>query len=463
MKNELLLIFILLSLSFTNTLNLNKISTAPEFGSDVLDFIKTNDKGELIKILNLVQNEHNKLSSNKESHLMMCEKSLHSCKVKFTNKMCDIHNEYRQKEFESNLKENEETAKESISMTNKISVLIKQNKDDCKNLSDIYFQNENKFKNDIKLVADLIQEVKQKIVVVKEKEEERIREEKRKQEEALKKEREKIEENLKQMKEVEKNIKKEREEVEKSLNKLKSMTNITGVLNKNHTNITLTHSLNISSIPNKVTNKTQTVIHKIISTTNNTINKVKNVTITNKVVPVKNTTTTSKINITSNSKKLNTYFIDQIKRHQNQNFVQLETKMEAQPKNNLFQRMFVNFAQMAQGLSFIQLEPPHMRAQTDIARSALLQIDKKIKHLKDFMEEIQNLLRTNKDLNAILENLLQAKKELYDSYHKSSQMCEKRLTDLKAKKEEFKKLNVKSKLEVENLKSKFKYNFYFLL
>jgi hypothetical protein len=554
MKNAILFFVLLVSYSIC--------SNAPGYKRNVMDLVKTTDKASLVKILAMIQEEQVKLTSNKENHMMYCEKSLHSCKLKFSNKMCDISNEAEERELDEKLKENEEIRSDSSQMLKKIGLLIKQNKQDCKEIDNVFATNNKKFESDTNLINKILDSMRVRLNVLHEQEEKRIQEERRKHEEKLIMERKKAEENYKKVKLTEESIKKKKEEVAKMMEKMddkieenmalqEQIINLTKIFEQKVSNSTKNNgneatnkkadkpvakketnekkvnvdnksekSKKVAKGEDKKSEKTKTD-KKVAKGEDKKSEKTKTdkkvakgedkkseKTKTDKKVAKgedkksEKTKTDKKVAKGENKKKsnkketpgkepdivevqlksvafksgnsenennsdseseseeksskphrkpaLNSFFLEKIRKAQE------ETKLKQESSNKgFFSSFFTSMAQITQGFSFVQLFT-ESQIQTETLSSAIEKLDKKLSTINSYKEQVDYLVVSQKELNMVLDNLRHAKLDLYNIHQDSKKQCETRLGEFKSKKEDLRKSFLNSKLEVENIQSKFK-------
>ena len=225
-KNVILLILTILSCSIYRIDTSLSHSLNPEFNSDVLDFVKINDKQELMNMYTLAQEHQAKLKANKDDHYIMCEKSLNTCKLKFNNNMCDVSNEYENKDLKEGLSTNTEAMQGSLDMLNKLSLLVKQNEDDCKQIESLFEENKTKFTHNTEFISKLIEKIGKKVSRLQ------FEEEKRKEKELQ----DKLDE-----------IKNEKDEIVKQVNNLKAQEESLKKVQEENFKLGLMNSSNISN------------------------------------------------------------------------------------------------------------------------------------------------------------------------------------------------------------------------
>lgn len=509
MKNAILIFIMLISYSIC--------SNAIQYKRNVMDLVKTTDKSSLLNILTMIQDEQIKLNSNKENHMIYCEKSLHSCKLKFSNKMCDISNEAEERELDEKLKENEEIRSDSSEMLKKIGLLIKQNEQDCKEIDDVFKTNNDKFESDTELINKILDSMRIRLNVLHEQEEKRIQEERRKHEEKLELERKKAEEAYKQVKLTEDSIKKKKEEVGKMMEKMDSKIEENQALQKQIIKLTKIFEEKVSNSGRNQTNQTnknsnvtdsndekeegkdegknsekakkeeekpekeekksekendkkpekeEKKAQKDEKSSKSGKNDIVQVQLNSEPInignshPHSNSDSDSKESSKPKSKPaLNSFFLQKIRQAQE------ETRLKEDPskKTGFFGSLFTNMAQITGGFSFVQLMS-ESQIQTGSLSAAIDKIDKKLSQINSYKEQVDYLVVSQKELNMVLDNLRHAKLDLYNIHQDSKKQCEDRLEEFKSKKDELRKSFMNSKLEVENIHSKFtslyKINFY---
>lgn len=465
-----------------------------------------------MKLLTLIQEQHIKTKSNKEQHLLTCESSLNSCKTKFNEDRCQSENKFDLKRLNFTLSENQDNMKESELLLADIKKVIKQNKIDCEETKALYESNSKKFKNDIKIIDHLDNQISKKIEQLNV---ERKNEDSKKQKDVFEKRQKQIADQIKVLKDEQKKLeisrvqqrkvaqnitsanntklsnksskpsntssyddgkKKKESKIEKEAHKEEHETrkNVTEHIpqkgafgNKSHHDakenntvksiVTDIHSKsqNITNTKNKINTTNITTISLSVKNHSNMNNTLKSRSNNTKHINKNNTSNSSKEKEEHDKKEDKKKDVknaqNQTKHVQNKNNTKSNNLTTVHTQTGSMMTFFLNMGTLLNGVSFVQLET---QIETDLGRTALAQISNKLANITSLSDRIHYLQTSLKEIRVIADILKTAKIELHSAFTSSETSCKNRLADLESKKESIEESYLHNKIGVETVGSK---------
>ena len=328
-------------------------------------------------------------------HQLNCQKSLDTCKERFSNDGCLTRIKYSKLELEETIKTTERSMKENESIFEQIKILEISTKKDCEDITNFFNDSKTKLDSDIKFVNNIQKEIRDKIVETK------LAEVKRKKDAIIK-----------AKKDAEAKIKQDAINKAKkdAINKakkdgLKKTKQDAGIKGKKDAVLKKNTTIKKTNVTTKITSKKINELPK----KNATISQVKKVEKEKKILKEgkkddkkkddkkkddkkKDDKKVKKSNVTAKANKTLNKTVKPLK------FIEYNSNL------------FTNFVEKIKGFfSFVQLKSNKNNVMT------FTEIDEKLKNLKTAEEKINLLVTSQREFKVVLKSLKDAVKIFFKS------------------------------------------------